>query len=88
MRDPYEVAREQPIVDLLREKAKAASGREPGYVGSAGWMDAVLLSAAGIPTVVYGAGGAGAHAAVEWVKIDDLEVLHCVLLSTAEGFCA
>jgi len=31
---------------------------------------------------------AGAHAAVEWVKLDDLEVLRRVLLSTAEEFCA
>ena len=42
----------------------------------------------GIPTVVYGPGGSGAHAAVEWVKLDDLEVLRRVLLSTAEEFCA
>jgi acetylornithine deacetylase len=41
-----------------------------------------------IPTVVYGPGGSGAHAAVEWVELDDLEVLRRVLLSTAEVFCA
>jgi acetylornithine deacetylase len=88
VRDPYEVAREEPIVGLVREKAEAASGRKPGYIGSAGWMDAALLAAAGIPTVVYGPGGSGAHAAVEWVELDDLEVLRRVLLSTAEEFCA
>ena len=87
-RDPFEVATEEPIVGLVREKAEAASGREPGYTGSAGWMDAALLAAAGIPTVVYGPGGSGAHGAVEWVELDDLEVLRRVLLSTAEEFCA
>jgi acetylornithine deacetylase len=87
-RDPFEVATEEPIVGLVRERAAQASGREPGYTGSAGWMDAALLAAAGIPTVVYGPGGSGAHAAVEWVELDDLEVLRRVLLSTAEEFCA
>jgi acetylornithine deacetylase len=88
VRDPYEVAREEQIVGLVRERAEAVSGRKPGYTGSAGWMDAALLAAAGIPTVVYGPGGSGAHAAVEWVELDDLEVLRRVLLSTAEEFCA
>jgi acetylornithine deacetylase len=88
VRDPFEVATEEPIVGLVRERAAQASGREPGYTGSAGWMDAALLAAAGIPTVVYGPGGSGAHAAVEWVELDDLEVLRRVLLSTAEEFCA
>jgi acetylornithine deacetylase len=87
-RDPYEVATEEAIVGLVREKAEAASGREPSYVGSAGWMDAALLAASGIPTVVYGPGGAGAHGAIEWVELDDLEVLRRVLLSTAQEFCA
>jgi acetylornithine deacetylase len=51
-------------------------------------LDAALLAAAGIPTVVYGPGGSGAHAPIEWVELDDLEVLRRVLLSTAEEFCA
>jgi acetylornithine deacetylase len=51
-------------------------------------LDAALLAAAGIPAVVYGPGGSGAHAAVEWGELDDLEVLRRVLLSTAEVFCA
>jgi acetylornithine deacetylase/succinyl-diaminopimelate desuccinylase-like protein len=83
-----EVETVEAIVGLVRERAAEASGREPGYTGSAGWMDAALLAAAGIPTVVYGPGGSGAHAAVEWVVLDDLEVLRRVLLSTAEEFCA
>jgi acetylornithine deacetylase/succinyl-diaminopimelate desuccinylase-like protein len=75
------------VADWLRGAGSTgaeASGREPGSTGSAGWMDAALLAAAGIPTVVYGPGGSGAHAAVEWVELDDLEVLRRVLLSTAE----
>src|SRR5918998_1962495 len=60
-RDPYEVATEEAIVGLVREKAAQASGREPGHTRSAGWMDAALLAAARVTTLVYGPGGAGAH---------------------------
>ena len=88
VRDPFEVVSKEPIVGLVRERAAQASGREPGYTGSAGWMDAALLAAAGVPTVVYGQGGSGAPAAAEWVELDDLEVLRRVLLSTVEEFCA
>jgi acetylornithine deacetylase len=70
------------------KRAAQASGREPGYTGSAGWMDAALLAAAGIPTVVHGPGRSGTYAAVEWVELDDLKVLRRVLLSTAEELCA
>jgi acetylornithine deacetylase len=42
-------------------------------VGSWGWMDAALFDAAGVPTIVYGPSGEGAHAAVEWVDLPSVE---------------
>ncbi|MGN6797756.1 MAG: M20/M25/M40 family metallo-hydrolase [Gaiellaceae bacterium] len=36
------------------------------------WTDGALFGAAGIPTVVFGPRGAGAHAAEEWVELDSL----------------
>jgi acetylornithine deacetylase len=32
-------------------------------------MDSAFLAAAGIPTVIFGPDGAGAHADVEWVDL-------------------
>jgi hypothetical protein len=46
-------------------------------LGEAFWTDAVLLAHAGIPTMLFGVDGAGAHAASEWV---DLQSLHDGLL--------
>ncbi len=34
--------------------------------------DAALLAEAGIPAVLFGVDGAGAHAASEWVDLDSL----------------
>jgi acetylornithine deacetylase len=88
VREPFEVAESEPIVTLVREQARKATGRDPKFVGWAGWMDSALLSAAGIPTVVYGPGGEGSHAAVEWANLDHLDILRDVLIATAHEFCA
>jgi acetylornithine deacetylase len=51
-------------------------------------MDAAFTSAAGIPTVVFGPDGAGAHALEEWVDLASVRTCAEVLLATAEAFCA
>ena len=88
VRQPFEVAENEPIVMLVREQARKATGRNPELVGWAGWMDSALLSAAGIPTVIYGPGGEGSHATVEWANLDHLDILRDVLIATAREFCA
>jgi acetylornithine deacetylase len=81
-RDPYEVPAENPFVDVVRRHADA------DLVGEWFWTDAALLAAAGIPTVLYGPGGEGAHAAVEWVDLATAERCCEVLLAIAAEFCA
>ena len=51
-------------------------------------MDAAFTSAAGIPTVVFGPGGAGAHAVEEWADLEQLAACADVLAATAASFCA
>ena len=87
MRSPFEVAPEEPIVALLREQAAARLGREPAVRGHSAWMDAAFISAAGIPTVVFGPDGAGAHAVEEWVDLASVRECAEVLLATASAFC-
>jgi acetylornithine deacetylase len=50
-------------------------------------MDAALLQAAGIETVVFGAAGAGAHAAEEWVDVDSVIKLADILVEAAVEYC-
>jgi acetylornithine deacetylase len=50
-------------------------------------MDAALLQAAGIETVVCGPAGAGAHADVEWVALDSVYSLAEILVRTATAYC-
>jgi acetylornithine deacetylase len=82
-RDPYEAPVEDPFVELV---VNAAGGQLP--VGAPFWTDAALIAAAGIPTVLFGPAGAGAHAEEEWVDIASLERLREVVVLVAAGWCA
>jgi acetylornithine deacetylase len=87
VREPFEVAQGELIVQLVRRHATAVLHRTPDISCSYAWMDAALLSAAGIPTVVFGPGGAGAHAVVEWADLDQLAQCTEVLVQTIQEFC-
>ncbi len=50
-------------------------------------MDAALLQAAGVETVVCGATGAGAHADEEWVELESVVKLAEILAETAREYC-
>jgi acetylornithine deacetylase/succinyl-diaminopimelate desuccinylase-like protein len=82
-RHPFEVARTEEIVRLVGGYAGAT---EP--VGAAFWTDAALIAEGLVPTVVFGPGGEGAHAAVEWVSLADVERCAAIFLSVASEFCS
>jgi acetylornithine deacetylase len=87
-RPPLTCDRTQTIASLVREAARQVTGHLPEEAGVSYWMDAALFAAAGIPTVDYGPGGAGAHEAVEWVDIDSVVQCAAVLANTARMFFA
>jgi acetylornithine deacetylase len=87
-RGPFEVDPGAPIVTLLRDAAAGILGTPPPLVGDHPWMDAALTAAAGIPTVVFGPGGAGAHAVVEYAELDSVGACADVLVALARRFCA
>jgi acetylornithine deacetylase len=87
-REPFEIDEREPIVQSLRRNAAAVLGREPELVGVPFWADAALLAEVGIPTVVFGPGGAGAHAEVEWVEIADLERCVEIYVAVASELCS
>ena len=87
-RGPFEVEPDAPIVSVLRAAGKEALGVPPPVVGDHPWMDAALTSAAGIPTVVFGPGGAGAHAVEEYAELASVAACADVLVATARRFCA
>ncbi len=87
-RSPFGIDPNHPIVQLLQNKAKAVLPRDVQFIGTTFWMDAALLAEHGIPTVVLGAHGDGAHAKVEWVDLASVQ--HCLDIYTAliADFCS
>jgi acetylornithine deacetylase len=81
-REPFEVNEQEPLVELVRSRAG-----HPDLVGVAYWADSSLLAEAGVPTVLFGPSGAGAHGNTEWVDTDDVARCADVYLAIAEEFC-
>lgn len=88
VREPFEVAEETLIMQTVSRQIALLLGSAPEIVGKTAWMDAALLAAAGIPTVVFGPGGAGAHAVIEWADLEQVQRCSDVLLATIQEFCA
>jgi acetylornithine deacetylase len=51
------------------------------------WTDAAVLGSAGIPSVVFGPGGAGLHSTEEYVNAADVLLCRDVLAELARRFC-
>ena len=86
-RSSFEVAPEEPIVQALRQASVEVLGREPKYAGTMPWLDSAIIKDAGIPTAVFGTGGAGAHSAVEWVDFNSVVGAAKVLCRAIAAFC-
>jgi acetylornithine deacetylase len=83
VREPFAVDADAEIVSLVRAAAGGAA-----IAGAPYWTDAAFIAAAGIPTVMYGPGGAGAHAEEEWVSLADTEAVKRTLVAVAAELCA
>jgi acetylornithine deacetylase len=87
-RPPFDVDPEAEIVQAVVASAHAVLGRRPEIIGLGAWFDAALLGAAGVPTVMFGPSGEGAHAAEEWVDLRSLAHCASTLVDVAARFCA
>jgi acetylornithine deacetylase len=83
VREPFEVREDEPVVQAVLRRAGG-----PEVVGAPFWADSAVFAAAGIPTVVFGPGGEGAHAQVEWVDLAELERCKDVYVAVARELCA
>jgi acetylornithine deacetylase len=81
-RDPMEVAADEEIVRIVQEHI----GSRDVY-GAPFWTDAALFTDAGIPAVLFGPRGDGAHAAVEWVELGSVERCRDLYVAVAAEFC-
>jgi acetylornithine deacetylase len=64
--------------------ALTRAGQNPDPTGMSFWTDAAILAGAGIPSVLFGPGGAGLHSTVEYVNIADLSICRDVLVEATK----
>jgi acetylornithine deacetylase len=83
---PYETPAEHEVPQMLESAVKSA-GRQTKRGGMTYWTDAAILGEAGIPSIIFGPGGAGLHSIEEYVIADEVIVCRDALCELARNFC-
>ncbi len=86
-RAPLETPEETEIVKAVQAAARKVFKRFLPIAGVPFWTDAALLSSAGIPAILLGPSGSGAHADEEWVELASVRTCADLYLATAKEFC-
>lgn len=86
-RSPLETGEDTPIARSVQGAATKVLGHAAPVAGVPFWTDAAVLSAAGIPSLLFGPSGAGAHAAEEWVDLESVRLCAQVYLEAATTMC-
>jgi len=86
-RPPMETPEDSPIVNVVKGSANKVLKQATEISGVPFWTDAATLWAAGIPSILFGPSGGGAHAIEEWVDLQSVEDCAEIYLETAVEFC-
>ena len=87
-RGAFETDQNEPIVGVLAGNAERVLGTPAAIRGEPFWTDARLIQEAGIPCVLLGVDGGGAHADDEWATTESIRQLTDILEGTIKEFCA
>jgi acetylornithine deacetylase len=84
-RPAYQAPGDHAIVRALEDAmARVAGGTSVN--GASFWTDAAVLGHAGIPSVLFGPGGAGLHSVEEYVRIADVTTCRDALVASGRRF--
>jgi acetylornithine deacetylase len=87
-REPFQTPAGASIVTALQDASRQVTGQRAPVAPLSYWADSAFIAAAGIPTVLYGPAGDGAHADTEWVSLAATQTCASVLFTLAQSFCA
>ncbi len=87
-RGAFEAAPDSEIRAIVRTSTERVLERPAVERGEPFWTDAGLVAEAGIPCVLIGVDGGGAHADDEWASIRSIEQLTEILRGAVADFCA
>lgn len=87
-RPSFKIAKDTPFVQCAIRGIEGGLGRPATFRGEKFWTDCALLAEKGIPSLLFGVDGEGAHAATEWATVDSIRKLTKALGLIAKEFCA
>ncbi len=87
VREPFAVPADAEVVAAVTAAAREAIGGEPEVGGVSYWADSAFIAAAGVPTVLFGPSGDGAHGPGEWVSLASTEITARALVGAARRIC-
>jgi acetylornithine deacetylase len=85
-RPPYRLNPGEPLPVALAASLESR-GLSAAPAGMSFWTDAAILAGAGIPSILFGPGGAGLHSVEEYVNLADVDVCRDVLIDTIRRMC-
>ena len=85
-RPAYEVREDHELPQTLA-RAVSEVGGEPRLTGASFWTDAAVLGHAGIPSILFGPGGAGLHSIQEYVNLADVAMCRDALVELVYRYC-
>jgi acetylornithine deacetylase len=88
VREPFEIDEGAELVTVVADAAADVLPGPAKISGASYWADAAFIAQAGIPTLLFGPGGEGAHAIEEWVSLSDAETVARTLVGVATRVCA
>jgi acetylornithine deacetylase len=87
VREAFEVSEDEAIVQLCRQELAHVTRQPARTSGVSFWADSAFFSAAGLPTVLLGPTGFGAHGAEEWVDLDTVQQCAEIYTRIAQAWC-
>ncbi|RII90849.1 M20/M25/M40 family metallo-hydrolase, partial [Clavibacter michiganensis] len=86
-RAAFEADVEGPLARAVLDSGARVTGSPVPHRGEPFWTDAGLVLEAGIPCILLGVTGGGAHADEEWAEVDSIRRLADVLEGAILDFC-
>lgn len=86
-RPALEVSPDEPVAAALSAAVSGLTGQRPEITGAFGWLDSAIMAGAGIPTIIFGPDGYGAHGAEEWVSLQSVVDCAAALAGAIAAFC-
>ncbi|WP_254057745.1 M20/M25/M40 family metallo-hydrolase [Clavibacter michiganensis] len=86
-RAAFEADVDGPLARAVLDSGARVAGSPVPHRGEPFWTDAGLVHEAGIPCILLGVTGGGAHADEEWAEVDSIRRLADVLEGAILDFC-